>query len=202
MCKRKCSTCRGVAGLGVQGSGAPPPARTGSLVRFTQIHGDFWRKGVGVRDRVRTLGVSEYSYGICILERHYIHDWCQCVTAVCADEVTINSVPIRPSRDSRSRSREQRVLVGESEWLQNYWELIWPTGQLLTSVSPAGWTSSRYDTIRDAILTCARKPTWNCKTEKLKSKNSLTVKSLGESCSQSWRRKRKTAVGRICRKRF
>ena len=43
----------------------------------------------------------------------------------------------------------------------------------------------RYDTIRDAILTCARKPTWvgliyctettteNCKTEKLKSNNSL-----------------------------
>ena len=41
----------------------------------------------------------------------------------------------------------------------------------------------RYDTIRDAILTCARKPTWvgliyrtetatkNCKTEKLKSKS-------------------------------
>lgn len=100
--------------------GPDPPARTGPLVRFTQIHGDFWREGVGVRDRVRTLGVSEYSYGICILERHYIHDWCQCVTAVCADEVTINSVPIRPSRDSRSRSREQRVWVGESEWLQNY----------------------------------------------------------------------------------
>jgi len=44
------------------------------------------------------------------------------------------------------------------------------------------WTQ-RYDTIRDAILTCARKPTWvgliyrtesttkNCKTEKLTSKN-------------------------------
>ena len=43
----------------------------------------------------------------------------------------------------------------------------------------------RYDTIRDAILTCARKPTRvglihrteptskNCKTDKLKSKNSL-----------------------------
>jgi len=43
----------------------------------------------------------------------------------------------------------------------------------------------RYDTIRDAILTCARKPIWvgliyrtetttkNCKTEKLKSENSL-----------------------------
>ena len=71
----------------------------------------------------------------------------------------------------------------------------------------------RCDTIRDAILTCARKPTSigliyrtetttkNCKTEKLKSKNSLTVKSLGESCSQSWRRKRKAAVWRIWRKR-
>ena len=70
-----------------------------------------------------------------------------------------------------------------------------------------------YDTIRDAILTWARKPTWvgliystqtttkNCKTEKLKSKNSLTVKSLGESCSQSWRRKRKAAARKICRKR-
>ena len=55
----------------------------------------------------------------------------------------------------------------------------------------------RYDTIRDAILTCARKPTWvsliyrtetttkNCKTEKLKSKNryrpmlEVTVKVWG-----------------------
>ena len=49
----------------------------------------------------------------------------------------------------------------------------------------------RYDTIRDAILTCARKPTLVgliyrtetttkiCKTEKLKSKNSLTVKVWG-----------------------
>jgi len=52
----------------------------------------------------------------------------------------------------------------------------------------------RYDTIRDVILTCARKPTWvgsiyrtetttkNCKTEKLKSKNRYVrsnSKSLG-----------------------
>ena len=52
----------------------------------------------------------------------------------------------------------------------------------------------RYDTIRDASLTCARKPTWvgliyrtettskNCKTEKLKSKNRYVrsnSKSLG-----------------------
>ena len=63
------------------------------------------------------------------------------------------------------------------------------------------WTSGKapspsYDTIRDAILTCARKPTWvgliyrtemptttkNCKTEKLKSKSryvSSNSKSLG-----------------------
>ena len=50
----------------------------------------------------------------------------------------------------------------------------------------------RYDTIRDAILTCARKPTWigliyrtetttkNCKTEKLESK-SRYVRSNSES---------------------
>jgi len=60
----------------------------------------------------------------------------------------------------------------------------------------------RYDTIRDAILTCARKPTWvgliyrtetttkNCKTEKLKSKNRYVTsnsKSLGNrvvSCEE------------------
>ena len=42
------------------------------------------------------------------------------------------------------------------------------------------------------------------KTEKLKSKNGcsgVTAKKSGESCSQSWRRKIKAAVGRICRKR-
>ena len=63
----------------------------------------------------------------------------------------------------------------------------------------------RYDTIRHAILTWARKPTWvsliyrtepttkMCKTEKLKTKkricSEVTVNSLGNSCSQSWRRK-------------
>ena len=73
----------------------------------------------------------------------------------------------------------------------------------------------RYDTIRDAILTCAQKPTWvsliyrteptakKCKTEKLKRKkricSEVTV-TVWESCSQSRRRERKAAVGRICRK--
>jgi len=69
----------------------------------------------------------------------------------------------------------------------------------------------RYDTIRDAILTCARKPTWvgfiyrtetttkNCKTEKLKSKSRYVgsnskslgnhVNSPGNLRSQSQRRK-------------
>jgi len=61
-----------------------------------------------------------------------------------------------------------------------------------------------YDTIRDAISTCARKPTWvslidrtgtttkKCKTEKLKSNNGYVrsnSKLSGESRSQSWRRK-------------
>ena len=71
-----------------------------------------------------------------------------------------------------------------------------------------GWRY-RYDTIRDAILTCARKPTRvsliyrtettkTCKTEKkLKSKKRMLRSS---SKSRSWRRKRKAAVGRICRK--
>jgi len=75
--------------------------------------------------------------------------------------------------------------------------------------SSAQWVL-QYDTIRDAILTCARKPTWvsliyrtetttkNCKTEKLESKNRYArsnSKKAGESCSQSWRRKRKAAEG-------
>ena len=92
----------------------------------------------------------------------------------------------------------------------------------------AGWSSlSRltdcnyivtiwYDTIRDAILTCARKLTWvsliyrtetttkKCKTEKLQSKNEYMLRSNSRSlenpCSQSRRRKGKAAVRRICRK--
>jgi len=73
----------------------------------------------------------------------------------------------------------------------------------------------RYDTIRDAILTCTRKPTWvsliyrtktttkKYKTEKIKVKTDMlrtNSKSLGNPCSQSRRRKGKAAVGRICRK--
>ena len=72
------------------------------------------------------------------------------------------------------------------------------------------------DTIRDASLTCARKPTWvsliyrtepttkNCKTEKLKSKSRYVrsnSKSLGNHVVSPGRWKRKAAVGRICRKR-
>ena len=58
----------------------------------------------------------------------------------------------------------------------------------------------RYDTIRDAILACARKPTWvgliyrtesttkNCKTEKLKSK-SRYVRSNSKSLGNHYREK-------------
>ena len=66
--------------------------------------------------------------------------------------------------------------------------------QYLRAFSHAGPDTIRHDTIRDAILTCARKPTWvdliyrtettakNCKTEKLKSTNRYArtdSKSLG-----------------------
>jgi len=78
--------------------------------------------------------------------------------------------------------------------------------QSLSSIETR-WYRVRYDTIRDAILTCARKPTWvsliyrteptttKCKTEKLKSKkricSKVAVNSLGNPCSQSWRWKRR-----------
>ena len=74
---------------------------------------------------------------------------------------------------------------------------------------------SQKDTIRDAILTCARKPTWvsliyrmepttnKCKTEKLKSKkricSEVTVNSPGIHVV-SPEEERKAAVGRIYRK--
>jgi len=66
------------------------------------------------------------------------------------------------------------------------------------------WFKSRYDTIRDAILTCAGKPTWigliyrtettteKCKTEKLKSKSRYVrsnSKSLGNHVVRSEKKK-------------
>jgi len=79
--------------------------------------------------------------------------------------------------------------------------------------------SLRYDTIRDAILTCARKPTRvsliyraepttkKCKNRKTKSRkqipvcSDITVNSLGNPCSESWRRKRKGCGGKDLQKR-
>ena len=74
-------------------------------------------------------------------------------------------------------------------------------------------TALRYDTRYD---TCARKPTWvsliyrtkpttkKCKNRKTKSSkqicSEITVNSLGNPCSESWRRN--AAVGMICRKGF
>jgi len=67
-----------------------------------------------------------------------------------------------------------------------------------------------YDTIRDAILTCARKKTWvsliyrtaptteKCNNRKTKSSkqicSEITVTSLGNPCSESWRRTRSSAI--------
>jgi len=73
-----------------------------------------------------------------------------------------------------------------------------------------------YDTIRDTIRALDRKPTWvsliyrtkpttkKCKNRKTKSSkqicSEITVNSLGNPCSESWRRN--AAVGMICRKGF
>ena len=60
-----------------------------------------------------------------------------------------------------------------------------------------------YDTIRDAILTCARKPTWigliyrtetttkNCKNWKVKADMLVVTVKSGESCSSFWKKKKK-----------
>jgi len=73
-----------------------------------------------------------------------------------------------------------------------------------------------YDTIRDAILTCARKPTWigliyrtetttkNCKTEKLKSKSRYVrsnSKSLGNHAVRSEKKKKKGCSGKDLQKK-
>jgi len=73
-----------------------------------------------------------------------------------------------------------------------------------------------YNTIRDAILTCARKPTWvsvicrtepttkKCKNRKTKSRkqiwSEITLNSLGNPCSESWKRKRKGCSGKDLQK--
>ena len=75
------------------------------------------------------------------------------------------------------------------------------TNNRLTPFATANKHTIRYDTIRDAILTCAGKPTWvsliyrtettteKCETEKLKSKtricSEVTVNSPGNPCNQS-----------------
>ena len=67
----------------------------------------------------------------------------------------------------------------------------------------------RYDTIRDAILTWVsliyrtEPTTKKCKTEKLKRRicPEVTVNSLGNPCSESWRRKRKGCSGKDLQKK-
>ena len=68
----------------------------------------------------------------------------------------------------------------------------------------------RYDTIRDAVLTCARKPTWvsliyrtgtttkRCKTEKLKSKNGVQKSSSERVFENRLRFERITATSLPC----
>ena len=83
---------------------------------------------------------------------------------------------------------------------------VWRQPDLLT----------RYDTIRDAIITCARKPTWigliyrteattkNCKTEKRKSKSRYVrsnSKSLANHVVRSEKKKKKGCSGKDLQKK-
>ena len=79
------------------------------------------------------------------------------------------------------------------------------------------WWTGLYDTIRDAVLTCDRQPTRvsliyrteptakKCKNRKTKSRkhicSEITVNSLGNPCSETWRRKRKGCSGKDLQKR-
>ena len=79
---------------------------------------------------------------------------------------------------------------------------IWSIIFRFVTVSASQSTTIRYDTIRDAILMCARKPTWvsliyrtqptakKCKNRKTKSRkqicSEITVNSPGNPCSEYW----------------
>ena len=114
---------------------------------------------------------------------------------------------------SRRAILSDEALVWLSVWSKVQIVCIWSSWWHCIPKTPSSLASFksrlvvRYDTIRDAILTCARKPTWvgliyrtepttkKCKTEKLKTKkpicSEVTVNSLGNPYSQSWRRKGK-----------
>ena len=88
-----------------------------------------------------------------------------------------------------------------NSWLRTFFHSIARPSQRVVNLFDRGG----HDTIRCAILTCARKPTWvsfiyrtetttqTWTTEKLKSKkricSEVTVNSPEKPCSQSWRRK-------------
>jgi len=77
----------------------------------------------------------------------------------------------------------------------------------------AWYHTIRYDTIRDVILACARKPTWvsltyrtetttkKCRTEKVKSINGCSQKYRSGESVESVRKKKKEGYGgKICRR--
>jgi len=75
------------------------------------------------------------------------------------------------------------ILADVAPLLATLYTSNWKLNRYLYAPSTHPYFPLRYDTIRDAISTCAQKPTWvsliyhtettikNCKTEKLKSKN-------------------------------
>ena len=118
--------------------------------------------------------------------------------------------------DGRARvtKDEERVLRGNWTVMRLYryegWVVVFYSSFHVACVSVMSvlkYLRYEYDTMRDAILTCARKQAWvgfiyhtepttkkcNCKTNELKKittdKLRSKVNSLGNPCDQSWRRK-------------
>jgi len=108
-------------------------------------------------------------------------------------------------------SNDRKSKINTRTWVNFF--LNWQSGNMLllgllmlaVHLGSNGHDTIRYDTIRDAILTCARKPTWvsliyrtqptttKCKNRKTKSRkqtcSEITVNSPGNPCSEYSRRR-------------
>ena len=130
---------------------------------------------------------------------------------------TVGRRPVSSVPSFDSRSGEQRVCC----WAPRGQEVIdrqrrAPRSNGAAASNTGSVVLTRYDTIRDAILTCVRKPTWiglifrtetttkNCKIEKLNSKSRYVrsnSKSLGNHVVSSKKKKKKGCSGKDLEKK-
>ena len=116
-------------------------------------------------------------------------------------------LPPPTARPRPTRTHTGRLSLAIPQWPRT------PLQGLVDGVTPSSSTI-RYDTIRDAMLTCARKPTWvrliyrtEPTTKKCKNRKKLkqiwqeiTVNSPGNPRSKYLSRKKgRATVGKICR---